>query len=312
VAPSAPAPPSSATTPLPGDVAAGAQAMPVEPTADRIEFGLSHPWGVARGVPFPVEAWVFRPSERRDAEQRATARAPAAADAHASGAAVPAQGIELTIKLEIAPWEAQPKERALVFAGALASVSFTVTPAVDVLGGRLSGALSFHARGMRIAQLPVQLSLGSAPLEQKRFLAAPPMRTAFASYAGRDRARVRSRVEGLEKFGVNVLVDARDHKSDDPYPTHLLEKIETCDLLFLFWSRHAQRSKWVEREWQHALVKKGLAFIEVVPLADPRKVAPPKPLADDKHLEDWTLAFLEYEKSLTPWGRLLVRLFSIW
>ena len=48
-----------------------------------------------------------------------------------------------------------------------------------------------------------------------------------------------------------VFIDGRKPESNDPYPSHLLEKIEASDVLLLFWSRHAQQSKWVEREWQH-------------------------------------------------------------
>jgi hypothetical protein len=50
--------------------------------------------------------------------------------------------------------------------------------------------------------------------------------------------------------------------------------------------------------------RKGAAFIDPVPLADPRKVPPPEGLADIKHFNDWTLAYLEYEKSLSTWDRL--------
>jgi hypothetical protein len=49
--------------------------------------------------------------------------------------------------------------------------------------------------------------------------------------------------------------------------------------------------------------KKGSEFIDPVPLVDPRKAPPPAELGNHKHFNDWTLAFLEYEKSLTTWNR---------
>jgi len=83
-----------------------------------------------------------------------------------------------------------------------------------------------------------------------------------------------------------------------------MRQIETSDVLYLFWSRHAKESKWVEREWRFGLEKKGVSFIDPVPLVDPRKVPPPPELGDTKHFNDWTLAYLEYERSLSRWHRL--------
>jgi hypothetical protein len=305
-APSAAAavPPAASVLTAP-EVAVEAPSKPANtPAADAVEFGLSHPWGVAHGVPFLVEAWVFPPQERLEAERRAIATEPEAIGSSAGGAAALPRATELAVSLAIASWKVEPEVQTLAFAGTLARVWFSVTPSADVPGGRAAGALTFRANGIRVAQLPVQLSLAGAPLPQKRFLAAPASRTAFASYALRDRARVLSRVQGIEKFGVDVFVDIRNGEGDDPYPAHLLEKIDSADVVFLFWSRRAQQSKWVEREWRHALESKGLDFIEPVPLADPRKVALPEALVGDKHSDDWMRGYLAYEESLGPWRRL--------
>jgi hypothetical protein len=126
---------------------------------------------------------------------------------------------------------------------------------------------------------------------------------AFASYASKDRPRVLARVQRIEKLGVKVFVDVRDLKANDPYPTYLLNQIDGSDVLYLFWSRHAKESKWVEREWRYGLEKRGIDFIDPVPLVDPRKAAPPSELGAQKHFSDWVLAYIEAEKSISFWNR---------
>jgi len=98
-------------------------------------------------------------------------------------------------------------------------------------------------------------------------------------------------------------MDVRDLKSGDPYPVDLLRQIDNSDILYLFWSKRASRSEWVEKEWKYGLTKKGLNFVDPVPLVDPRKVPPPDELGKSKHFNDWTLAYIEYEKSLSGWDR---------
>lgn len=110
-------------------------------------------------------------------------------------------------------------------------------------------------------------------------------------------------MQGIEKLGVKVFMDVRELKANVPYPTELEKHILDSDVLYLFWSLHASRSSWVEREWRYGMDVKGLDFIDPVPLVDPRKVPSPKELAETKHFNDWTRAYIEYEKSLSRWNR---------
>ena len=99
-------------------------------------------------------------------------------------------------------------------------------------------------------------------------------------------------------------MDAHDLRAGDKYPDILLKRIEASDVLYLFWSRHAMKSPWVEQEWRHGLACKGIEFIMPMPLADPRKVPPPKELRNQIHFDDWTHRYLEYEKSFSLWTRI--------
>jgi hypothetical protein len=53
----------------------------------------------------------------------------------------------------------------------------------------------------------------------------------------------------------------------------------------------------VEREWRYALQRRGLDFINPLPLEDPRLVKPPAELKS-KHFNDMLLAFIKAEEVL--------------
>ncbi len=82
----------------------------------------------------------------------------------------------------------------------------------------------FSVDGLRIGQVPFEVTPDGFASRT-----GPSIKSAFASYASKDRRRVLARVQGIEKLGVRVFMDVRDLKSGDPYPTDLLMKIETSD-----------------------------------------------------------------------------------
>jgi hypothetical protein len=54
---------------------------------------------------------------------------------------------------------------------------------------------------------------------------------------------------------------------------------EGRDVFYLFWSRAARASEWVEKEWRHALQARGLDFIDPAPLTPADQAPPPSDLA---------------------------------
>jgi hypothetical protein len=203
----------------------------------------------------------------------------------------------VTIKLKVPSCKVEPASQSIIWDGGITNVAFTVSSRGSQMSGNLIGTCSFFIGGLRIGHLAFEMLA-------KEMVHGGPIESAFASYASKDRRRVLARVQGIEKLHVKVFMDVRDLRANDPYPTDLLKHIDSSDVLYLFWSRYASRSPWVDREWRYGMQRKGAAFIDPVPLADPRKVPPPEGLADIKHFNDWTLAYLEYEKSLSTWDRL--------
>ena len=55
--------------------------------------------------------------------------------------------------------------------------------------------------------------------------------------------------------------------------------IRISDMLLLFWSVAASKSKEVEAEWEYAYEERGLSFITPVPLDPPDQCPPPEKLS---------------------------------
>jgi TIR domain len=110
---------------------------------------------------------------------------------------------------------------------------------------------------------------GASVIEQR----AP--RSAFASYAKKDRRDVLGRVRSLQIFtGIDVFLDCLSIRPSEDWKLKLKNEIHERDIFWLFWSRRAMASEWVEWEWRTALAEKSLAAIQPHPL-EPAELAPP-------------------------------------
>lgn len=106
-------------------------------------------------------------------------------------------------------------------------------------------------------------------------------RTAFASYASGDRKDVMGRVRSLQiATRMDVFVDCLSIRPGERWKPSILDEIRRRDVFWLFWSRRAQDSEWVDWEWRTALAEKTIDGIQPHPL-EPADVAPAPPeLAD--------------------------------
>jgi len=210
----------------------------------------------------------------------------------------------LTAKLQIDSWDVKPPSQTISWNGNITSVSFAVSPKDDPSSHIAIGTCIFYRKGLRIGEVKFKLPLGRGAIAKRRLVAGSPIKCAFASYASKDRLNVLSRVHGMQKAHVDVFLDVHNLRSNDLYQTELFHQIDSADVLYLFWSRHAKESEWVDREWRYGLERKGIDFIDPVPLVDPRKVPPPRELGEHKHFDDWVLKYIEAEKGANIWRRL--------
>jgi hypothetical protein len=84
----------------------------------------------------------------------------------------------------------------------------------------------------------------------------------------------------------------------------IFQVIDSSDVLYLFWSKHAKRSTWIEQEWRYGMERKGAGFINFVPLVDPNKAPPPPELANQKLFQNSTVINSDDGKSLSLWEKV--------
>ena len=121
--------------------------------------------------------------------------------------------------------------------------------------------------------------------------------TAFISYAWENRPEVLHRVQMLRLVGISYFQDLLSIAPGQRWVQQLYRHIDTSDVLFLFWSTPAKRSKWVTKEWRYGLKQKGLDFIKPVIIEGPPPVPPPKALAQ-LNFNDWFLYVIRAEEAL--------------
>ncbi len=90
---------------------------------------------------------------------------------------------------------------------------------------------------------------------------------------------------------LDVFVDLLSLRRGERWQDRLEAEIERRDVFYLFWSRAASTSEWVDREWRMALAMRGVDYVDPIPLVSPKEVPPPRELAE-LHFDDWMLAFI--------------------
>ncbi|MEZ5480275.1 MAG: toll/interleukin-1 receptor domain-containing protein [Thiolinea sp.] len=78
-------------------------------------------------------------------------------------------------------------------------------------------------------------------------------RTVFVSYSRLDSERVQHAVALLEAGGAEVFRDIDDIQFGDQWEQVIRAKLKECERVMVFWSRHAQGSEWVGKEYLLAL-----------------------------------------------------------
>ena len=105
---------------------------------------------------------------------------------------------------------------------------------------------------------------------------------AFISYSRKDEQRMLARVLGIRDLmpEMRFWLDKQSMDAGDLWRDEIKKAIRLSDVLLLFWSVAASRSREVENEWRYALTEKGLRFISPVPLDPPEDCPPPEDLGD--------------------------------
>ena len=94
---------------------------------------------------------------------------------------------------------------------------------------------------------------------------------------------------------LDIFVDVLGLRAGERWKPGVEREISLRERVFLFWSRHASASQWVDFEWRLAHRLKGIDAIDPVPLDDPRDAPPPPELAA-LHFNDVYLSLIAAER----------------
>ncbi len=197
----------------------------------------------------------------------------------------------LTVAVSIPGFSVADSESPLLWRGRTGVVGFEVTPERDLTPGPYIGIARVSLSGLLVASVCFVVTVGSRADDRcDRTSTVKKISSAFASYETEDRTNVLSRIQGMQKIlpSLDVFLDVLSIRSGEKWRERIDEEIVQRDAFFLFWSRAASKSPWVDYEWRKALSTRGENFIDPVPLEPPALVPVPKELAM-LHFTDWTL-----------------------
>jgi hypothetical protein len=196
----------------------------------------------------------------------------------------------LTVRLEMDTLNVKTKLNQIYWDGKPASASFIVeVPSYANLGDHF-GTAKIYFQGICITDIIMAIDVVETETDfyyQDTKAKVNKFKTAFASYSSKDGLEVYSRVHGMTKIApdLDIFLSRLSLKSKEKWEEALLEHVPNKDVFYLFWSRNAIRSKWVDKEWRMALKERDLSYIDPVPLESPRLATPPPELSS-LHFDD--------------------------
>ncbi len=265
------------------------------PVTDQVHFSLTAPTIVAAGHSYVLDVWVHLAEQRDEVLARARECVGGEFSVRSKGGVPLERGTVLIVQLAVSGLEVGDPEDIVRWNGDVGNATFPVTVPAGAASGPRNGTVRFYANSIPIAKLHFSLEVGEKALPPARLAASERRyRSAFASYASPDRNNVLARIQGMQKVlpQLDVFLDVASLRSGEDWSQRLEQEISHRDVLYLFWSQHAQRSKWVEYEWRTAFRLHGIRGVNPIPLVPPEEAPPPPELGEVLHFNDWILAYM--------------------
>ena len=273
------------TPPSPPGTGAPAAQPPSPPpsTASEVRLGVAMPAAVRRGEAFVARFAAYADRFRDDVVRVLRAESPSAGPRLDLQRCRWRRGATVTVRLSAEPAAVDNPVRTFEWDGAWEVLRFDVGVPRDANADVLVLRFDVAVEGLPLVSLRPEVALSSPAVRPAgatsdvRWEERGTPTSAFASYAREDRRDVLSRVRSLQIFAdVDVFLDCLSVRPGDEWRAALEREIRSRDVFWLFWSRHARGSSWVEWEWRQALASKTLANIQPHPL-EPADRAPPPP-----------------------------------
>lgn len=276
---------------------------PAAPTGshDTARFSVFAPSSIAPGSNFVLDLWMHLGEQTDLVEEYARAVARERRLALKTSVLVERDTV-LEAALELRDLEVLDSCEPILWTGEPANCSFPVRVPPQLPPGSYPGIVRLSIDAIAIARIHFIVAVGATPSSEVTARCSGGTlipRSAFACYSSEDRDEVIGRVQGMMKVlpSLDIYLDILNLRSGDDWANTIRPHIDSKDVFYLFWSAPAARSKAVEREWKYALEKRGLSYINPVPLMDPR-LAPPPTLLEKLHFNESFLAHVEVHRRI--------------
>lgn len=266
---------------------------------DSVQFRAYTPRHFEPGTPGLVDIWACLPAQAAEVAALAASTAQTLQAGLRTGVALE-RGVAITVRLKADGLQVRPSVQTMRWTGEPCNVSFEVLSPPGQAPGAYPARARLLANGVTVGELHFLLQVQARAADGMRSDSAATVRTirsAFASYATPDRAEMLARIQGMKKIApdLDVFVDALSLRSGQRWRQRIEEEVQRRERLFLFWSRQACSSEWVDFEWRLAHRLKGLDAIDPVPLDDPSAAPPPHELSA-LHFGDAYLAHIQHAR----------------
>jgi hypothetical protein len=261
---------------------------------DKVHFSVTSPPDVTPGSSFILQVWAHLERQRHIVIERARQSVGGEIRIESKGPVHLPRSTVLCVRLKIEGLTVEDPEDTILWEGEVGNATFAVMVPKDAVAGARRGLVTIHVDGFQIAKIHFSIQVGAQQSRADHLAVQERQhRSAFASYASADNDEVLARIQGIQKAApeLDIFLDRLKLRSGQDWEQELWKRISASDVFYLFWSKNARDSIWVEKEWRYALDAKGLDFIDPVPLVSPKDVPPPTELAS-KHFNDWVIAFM--------------------
>ncbi len=309
-------------TPVPAEIATQAQPRPAPGgDVDPVDCTVFAPPAATAGGSMLVQLFAHTPQQTDDAIQMAREFDETARRLGYSSLDVEIpRGSRLQVELTLPGLEIDESVQNFVWRGRAVSVQFAVTVPQAQAPGNVIGKVTVYLEGTPIGHIrfkiqitasrPRRATSATPPTEPQPFIGSvagkpepQPLgdeacryKQAFVSYAMKDLNEVMKRVQMLERLHVSFFQDLLDLEPGERWERKLYQHIDDCDVFMLFWSTASKESKWVTKEVQYALARKGgddSRPPEIVPvMIDGPPVPLPNPELAHLHFNDKLLYYM--------------------
>ena len=284
-----------------GDTAGRDKIIGEKPNENKkiVNFSIMTPKKILAGSIFIVDVWAYLYSDLDKIKQLARELDREKTIGTKAGVSVDL-GTIISIQLSIQHFKIEESSGCIQWNGAPTNASFVVKCQKKCKSANYQGSAELSVAGMKLCTIPFIMTV-SQDLEDalpvKSSSRPKYIKKAFASYSSKDRAEVLARIQGMEKISpeVDIYQDVMKLRSGDDWEKKLHEHVPKQDVFYLFWSKSASESLWVKREWELALEKRGINYIDPIPMVDPRDAPAPKELSS-LHFNNKYLAHIKYEQ----------------